>query len=104
PKLGQRQEEMRPGSRLLALAAKPRAPLAARAVGQLLVRLRADQHTAGRSQALEPRTGVDGVAHEWIRNVALAPDLEDDGLAAVDADAHPGPPGMLRREIGEAVL
>ena len=48
----------------LALYTKPLPLLDDSAVRQLLERLGSDQNSAGRSEVLEPRGGVDGVADD----------------------------------------
>jgi hypothetical protein len=90
--------------RVLALHAQAGPRLDDGAFGQPLERLSADQHAADRREAFEPRAGVDRVADHRVRDVAVAADLAHDGLAAVDADAHPWPIRMYAGQIGEGAL
>src|SRR5581483_12315643 len=70
----------------------------------LAVGLGADQDAAGGSEALEPGARVDRVADERVRDVAVASDLAQHGLTAVDADAESRPAGMLIGDRAERLL
>ena len=61
------------------------------------VRRLADDHAPGRGHRLQPRGGVDDVAH---RRVLGAGERADEHLAGVDADAHADVDGAARPGLG----
>ena len=66
------------------------------------VRGGADEHPAGRSRGLQPRRGVDHIAHGRV--VASGPQRTDEHLAGVHADAHPDGQVQVGRQLPDGSL
>ena len=102
--LGKSEQQVRVHRLFLPFHPQPGSRLDQRVGRQLRTGGGADEHATGRGESLQPRARVDHVADQRVRHVAVAADLADNRLTAVDADAQARPVRMLLSVSRRGVL